>query len=53
MMRLDSKMNRRVLFCAFSVAGGFDGNRERGTSGGGWYAETPPGSDPCPFPYHF
>ena len=34
MMRLDSKMNRRVLFCAFSVAGGFDGSRERGTSGG-------------------
>ena len=34
MMRLDSKMNRRVLFCSFSVAGGFDGSRERGTSGG-------------------
>ena len=34
MMRLDSKMNRRVLFCAFSVAGGFDGRWERGTSGG-------------------
>ena len=34
MMRLDSKMNRRVLVCAFSVAGGFDGSRERGTSGG-------------------
>ena len=34
MMRLDSKMNRRVLVCACSVAGGFDGSRERGTSGG-------------------